>query len=40
MHPTLILPVAVVMLAAMTCLAIKRRKHKEEVGWQLKEEAA
>lgn len=31
MRPTLILPIAVVMLAAMSCLAIKRRKHKEVV---------
>ena len=38
MRPTLILPIAVVMLAAMSCLAIKRRKHKEVV--QQHEEAA
>jgi hypothetical protein len=29
MRLTLILPIAVVMLAAMSCLAVKRRKHKE-----------
>ena len=40
MHPTLILPIAVVLLAAMSCLTIKRRKHKEEVGQQHEEAAA
>jgi EmrB/QacA subfamily drug resistance transporter len=38
MRPTLILPIAVVLLAAMSCLAVKRRKHKEVV--QQHEEAA
>jgi hypothetical protein len=40
MHPSLLLPIAVVMLAAMSCLSIKRRKHKEEGGQQREEAAA
>jgi hypothetical protein len=40
MDPTLMLPIVVVLLSTMSCLAIKRRKHKQEVGWPNEEEAA
>ena len=40
MHPTLILPIAIVLLAAMSCLAIKRRKHEAQPEEQLEEAAA
>jgi EmrB/QacA subfamily drug resistance transporter len=43
MHPTLILPIAIVLLASLSCLAIKRRKHEaqpEEMEQQPEEAAA
>jgi hypothetical protein len=43
MHPTLILPIAVVALAALTCFAVKQRKHEahpEVAEQQSTEEAA
>jgi len=43
MHPTLILPIAVVLLAAMSCLAVERRKsgaQPKEMERQLGKEAA
>jgi hypothetical protein len=40
MHPTLILPIAVALLAAMSCLAIRRRKYKDKAQRQTDEAAA
>jgi EmrB/QacA subfamily drug resistance transporter len=43
MHPTLILPIAIVLLASLSCLAIRRRKHQaqpEEMEHRPEETAA
>lgn len=40
MHPTLILPIAVVLLAAVSCLAVKRRKHRARLEQQPEEAVA
>jgi hypothetical protein len=30
MHPTLVLPIAVVLLAALSCFAVEHRKHRAQ----------